>query len=145
MSGTLRVSCNGFYAHHSRPPSAQQVAAEPLSKRIAAIRAALQEIYGAPRIHAELADEDIQVGRKRVERLMQTQGLRGVSRRKFVVTTERDPRVRIAADLVVLLDAFSRRVIGWATGIQQRTQMVLDAMDMAVTPRKRGSVIHHSD
>ena len=141
MSRTLGVSRSGFYAYHSRPPSVRQVADERLSKRIAAIHEASKETYGAPRIHAELADEGIQVGRKRVERLMLANGLRGVSRRKFAVTTERDPRVRPAADLVdrnfyadapnvlwvadityvptwagflylaVVLDAFSRRVI----------------------------------
>ena len=100
MSRTLGVSRSGFYAYHSRLPSVRQVADERLSKRIAAIHRASKETYGAPRIHAELADEGIQVGRKRVERLMLANGLRGVSRRKFVVTTERDPRVRPAADLV---------------------------------------------
>lgn len=175
MSRTLGVSRSGFYAYHSRLPSVRQVADERLSKRIAAIHKASKETYGAPRIHAELADEGIQVGRKRVERLMLANGLRGVSRRKFVVTTERDPRVRPAADLVdrnfyadapnvlwvadityvptwagflylvVVLDAFSRRVIGWAMGTRQRTQLVLDAMNMAVTQRKPESVIHHSD
>ena len=175
MSRTLGVSRSGFYAHHSRPPSARQVADEALSKRIAAIHDASKETYGAPRIHAELADEGIFVGRKRVERLMLAKGLRGVSRRKFVVTTERDPRVRPAADLVdrnfyadapnvlwvaditfvptwagflylaVVLDAFSRRVIGWAMGTRQRAQLVIDAMNMAVTQRKPDSVIHHSD
>ena len=175
MSRTLGVSRSGFYAYHSRPPSVRQVADERLSKRIAAIHEASKETYGAPRVHAELADEGIQVGRKRVERLMLANGLRGVSRRKFVVTTERDPRVRPAADLVdrnfyadasnvlwvadityvptwagflylaVVLDAFSRRVIGWAMGTRQRTQLVLDAMNMAVTQRKPESVIHHSD
>ena len=153
MSRTLGVSRSGFYAYHSRLPSVRQVADERLSKRIAAIHKASKETYGAPRIHAELADEGIQVGRKRVERLMLANGLRGVSRRKFVVTTERDPRVRPAADLVdrnfyadapnvlwvadityvptwagflylaVVLDAFSRRVIGWAMGTRQRTQL----------------------
>ena len=175
MSRTLGVSRSGFYAHHSRPPSARQVTDEALTKRIAAIHEASKETYGAPRIHAELADEGVFVGRKRVERLMLAKGLRGVSRRKFVVTTERDPRVRPAADLVdrnfyadapnvlwvadityvptwagflylaVVLDAFSRRVIGWAMGTRQRTQLVLDAMNMAVTQRKPSSVIHHSD
>ena len=100
MSRTLGVSRSGFYAYHSRPPSVRQVADEALSKRIATIHKASKETYGAPRIHAELADEGIFVGRKRVERLMLAKGLRGVSRRKFVVTTERDPRVRPAADLV---------------------------------------------
>jgi putative transposase len=175
MSRTLGVSRSGFYAYHSRPPGARQVADEALSKRIATIHKASKETYGAPRIHAELADEGIFVGRKRVERLMLAKGLRGVSRRKFVVTTERDPRVRPAADLVdrnfyadapnvlwvaditfvptwagflylaVVLDAFSRRVVGWAMGTRQRTQLVLDAMNMAVTQRKPSSVIHHSD
>ncbi len=146
MSRTLGVSRSGFYAYHSRPPSARSLADEALSKRIAAIHKASKETYRAPHIHAELADEDIFVGRKRIERLMQAKGLRGVSRRKFVVTTERDPRVRSAADpvdrnfyadapnvlwvaditfvptwagflyLAVVLDAFSRRIVGWAMG-----------------------------
>jgi len=175
MSRMLGVSRRGFYACHSRAPGARQVADEALSKRIAAIHEVSKETYGAPRIHAELADEGIFAGRKRVERLMLAKGLRGVSRRKFVVTTERDTRVRPAADLVdrnfyadapnvlwvaditfvptwagflylaVVLDAFSRRVIGWAMGTRQRTQLVLDAMNMAVTQRKPSSVIHHSD
>src|SRR6056297_1772615 len=175
MSRTLDVSLSGFYAYHSRPPSVRQIAGEALTRRIAAIHKASKETYGVPRIHAELADEGVFVGRKRVERLMLAKGLRGVSRRKFVVTTERDPRVRPAADLVdrnfyadapnvlwvadityvptwagflylaVVLDALSRRVIGWAMGSRQRTQLVLDAMNMAVTQRKPESVIHHSD
>jgi putative transposase len=175
MSRTLGVSRSGFYAYHSRLPSARSLADEALSERIAAIHEASKETYGAPRIHAELADEGICVGRKRIERLMLAKGLRGVSRRKFVVTTERDPRVRPAADLVdrnfyadapnvlwvaditfvptwagfpylaVVLDAFSRRVIGWSMGARQRTQLVLDAMNMAVTQRKPSDVIHHSD
>ncbi|MBF9052470.1 IS3 family transposase, partial [Roseobacter sp. HKCCD9010] len=175
MSRTLRVSRSGFYAYHSRPTSARQIADEALTKRIATIHKSSKETYGAPRIHAELADEGVFVGRKRVERLMLAKGLRGVSRRKFVVTTERDPRVRPAVDLVdrnfyadapnvlwvadityvptwagflylaVVLDAYSRRVIGWSMGTRQRTQLVLDAMHMAVAQRKPTDVIHHSD
>lgn len=95
MSRTLGVSRSGFYAHHSRPPSPRSVADDALSDRIADIHEASKETYGAPRIHAELADDGIKVGR-----LMKAKGLRGVSRRKFVVTTQRDPRVRPASDLV---------------------------------------------
>jgi putative transposase len=175
MSRTLGVSRSGFYAHHSRPPSARQVADDALADRIAAVHKASKETYGAPRIHAELAEDGINVGRKRIERLMKAKGLRGVSRRKFVVTTERDPRARPASDLVdrnfyadapnvlwvadityvptwagflylaVVLDAFSRRIIGWAMGNDQKAQLVIDAMNMAVTQRKPDSVIHHSD
>lgn len=141
MSRTLGVSRSGFYAYHSRPLSNRQVTDDALADRIAIIHEASKQTYGAPRIHAELAEDGIQVGRKRIERLMKAKGLRGVSRRKFVVTTERDPRARPASDLVdrnfyadapnvlwvadityvptwagflylaVVLDAFSRRII----------------------------------
>ena len=150
MSRTLSVSRSGFYAHHSRPPNDRVISDEAMSQRIAQIHEASKESYGAPRIHAELADEGVHVGRKRVERLMKANGLRGVSRRKFVTTTQRDPRARPAADLVdrnfyahapnvlwvadityvptwagflylaVVLDAFSRHIIGWAMGNSQK-------------------------
>lgn len=175
MSRTLGVSRSGFYAYRSRPPCARQVADGGLTDRIATIHKASKQTYGAPRIHAELAEDGINVGRKRIERLMKAKGLRGVSRRKFVVTTERDPRARPASDLVdrnfyadapnvlwvadityvptwagflylaVVLDAFSRRIIGWAMGNDQKAQLVIDAMNMAVTQRKPDCVIHHSD
>jgi putative transposase len=175
MSRTLGVSRSGFYAYHSRLPSARSMEDATLSERIAKIHEASKETYGAPRIHAELSDEGIFVGCKRVERLMKAKGLKGVSRRRFVVTTERDPRVRPATDLVdrnfyadapnvlwvadityvptwagflylaVVLDAFSRRIIGWAMGNTQKAQLEIDAMNMAVTQRKPSNVIHHSD
>ena len=100
MSRTLGVSRSGFYAYHSRPPSDRQVADATLTDRIATIYEASKQTYGVPRIHAELADEGVHVGRKRIEQLMKAKGLRGVSRRKFVVTTERNPHARPASDLV---------------------------------------------
>lgn len=131
--------------------------------------------YGVPRIHAELADEGVRVGRKRVARLMRTAGLRGVSRRKYVRTTIREARSRPAPDLVqrnfmaagpnrlwvadityistwagnlylaVVLDAWSRRVVGWAYATHLRTELVLDALEMAIRQRRSKGVIHHSD
>ncbi len=68
--------------------------------RIKAIHKASSETYGAPRIHAELIDDGIRVGRKRVERLMKAAGLAGVSRRRSARTTVRDARLRPASDLV---------------------------------------------
>ena len=100
MSRTLGVSRSGFYAYRGRPPSTRQVADDALAERIATIHEASKETYGAPRIHAELSEEGVQVGRKRIERLMKAKGLKGISRRKFVVTTERNPRARPASDLV---------------------------------------------
>jgi len=175
MAETLGVSRSGFYAWCERSPSARAIADVALIGRIKAIHRASKETYGAPRIHAELAEDDIQVGRKRVERLMKAAGLKGVSRRKFVTTTVRDERVRPAKDLVdrnfyaaapnllwvadityvptwagflylaVVLDAFSRRIVGWAMGHNLRAQLVIDAMNMAIAQRKPRDVIHHSD
>ncbi|MEM7524867.1 MAG: IS3 family transposase [Pseudomonadota bacterium] len=100
MSRTLGVSRSGFYAYRGRPPSRRRIADEALTERIAAIHVTSKRTYGAPRIHAELADDGVCVGRKRIERLMKAKGLRGVSRRKLVTTTERNEKVRPAADLV---------------------------------------------
>ena len=100
MCKSLGVSRSGFYAWRERSPSARAVADAELMERIAAIHRDSRETYGAPRIHAELADDGVQIGRKRVERLMKAAGLKGVSRRKFVTTTVRDQRVRPAKDLV---------------------------------------------
>ena len=175
MSRTLGVSRSGFYASRNRPVCARSIADAALSARIGNIHKASKQTYGVPRIHAELADEGLSVGRKRIERLMKAKGLKGVSRRKFVTTTVRDKRQRPAADLVdrnfyadapnvlwvadityvptwagflylaVVLDAFSRKIIGWAMGNDQRAQLVIDAMNMAITQRKPRDVIHHSD
>ena len=119
--------------------------------------------------------QGIHVGRKRVARLMRAAGVRGVSRRKWVTTTTRDPEARAAPDLVqrdfhldgpdrlwvaaityvptgagflylaAVLDAWSRRVIGWAMATHLRTELVLAALDMALARRQPRDVIHHSD
>ncbi len=175
MCKTLGVSRSGFYAWRGRSPSARSIADAALTARVKAIHTASRGTYGAPRIHAELDDEGVQVGRKRVERLMKAVGIVGVSRRKTARTTFRDHRVRPACDLVdrnfyadkpdrlwvadityvptwagflylaVVLDAFSRRIVGWAMGHTLKTQLVLDAMNMALTQRNATNVIHHSD
>ena len=175
MARVLGVSRSGFHAWSSRPVSARSKADALLADRIAEIHRASRETYGAPRIHAELADEGLHVGRKRVERLMKLKVLVGVSRRKGPRTTIRDVRLRPASDLVdrnfsaerpnqlwvadityvptwvgflylaVVLDAFSRRIVGWAMGHDLKAQLVIDAMNMAVGQRRPRDVIHHSD
>ena len=171
----LGVSASGYYAWHHRPPSARAQADRTLIEQIRTIHARSRGTYGAPRIHAELAALGIHVGRKRVARLLQAAGLAGVSRRPFVTTTRRDPTARPASDLVqrrfavegpnqlwvadityiptwagflylaVVLDAWSRRVVGWAMAAHLWTELVLDALNMAVTQRRPTRVIHHSD
>jgi len=131
--------------------------------------------YGAPRIQFELATQGIRVSRKRVARLMRQAGLQGVSRRRCVFTTVRDRRARPAPDLVqrnftaegrdrlwvadityiptwagflylaVVMDAWSRRIVGWSMAIHLRTELVLAALDMALRQRRPKAVIHHSD
>lgn len=171
----LDVSASGYYAWQSRPRSARAQADQVLLEQIRAIHDRSRATYGAPRIHAELAAQGIHVGRKRVARLMQAAGLVGVSRRAFVTTTRRDSAARPAPDLVqrlftadgpdrlwvadityiatwagflflaVVLDAWSRRVVGWAMAAHLRTELVLDALNMAIGQRRPTQVIHHSD
>ena len=171
----LGVSPSGYYAWSGRPASARATADAALSAQIRAIHERSRGTYGERRIHAELHELDVHVSRKRIARLMRAMGLAGVSRRKFTTTTIRDHDARPAPDLVerdftapgpdqlwvadityvptwagflylaVVLDAWSRRVVGWAMATHLRTELVLDALNMAVSQRRPTNVIHHSD
>ena len=171
----LGVSASGYYAWQARPLSTRAQTDRALLERIRTIHDRSRGTYGAPRIHAELAADGVHIGRKRVARLMQAAGVAGVSRRAFVTTTRRDPVARPAPDLVqraftvdepdrlwvadityiatwagflflaVVLDAWSRRVVGWAMAAHLRTELVLDALNMAIGQRRPTAVIHHSD
>ena len=171
----LGVSLSGYYAWRKRPLSTRAGQDLELSAEIAAIHRMSRAIYGVPRIHAELAARGLHVGRKRVARLMRRAGLHGVSRRRPLRTTVRDERARPAPDLVdrqftapgpdqlwvadityvptgsgflflaVVLDAWSRRVVGWAMEPHLRTELVLAALDLAIAQRRPTNVIHHSD
>lgn len=131
--------------------------------------------YGAPRIRAELADVDgRRINLKRVARLMRQAGIAGVSRRKFCVTTVRDgappaedlvernfaadgPNKLWVADitylptwagflyLAVVIDVWSRKVVGWSMATHLKTELVLAALDVAVAQRQPQSVVLHSD
>ena len=141
------------------------------------IHAGSRGTYGAPRIHAELADEHgVHCGRKRVARLMRIAQLRGVCRRRRVKTTRRDEQAQLSDDLVqrqvnatqpnalwisdstylptwqgflylaVVIDAWSRRVVGWSMAPHLRTELVLDALEMALGNRRPSpGLIRHSD
>jgi putative transposase len=171
----LGVSESGYHAWRTRAPSKHAQGDAKLLDRIKAIHARSKGTYGSPRVHAELAAGGVRVSRKRVARLMRKGQLFGASRRKWTTTTVRDERQRPAPDLVrrefkadepnklwvadityvptwagflyvaIVLDAFSRRVVGWAMANHLRTELVLDALDMAVSQRRPSNVIHHSD
>src|SRR5271154_3594434 len=99
MCRLLGVSPSGYYAWKKRQPSRRTQTDAALVAEIRAAHAASHGIYGAPRIHVDLAAKGIRVGRKRVARLMSAAGLAGVSRRKFVHTTVKGSG-RQAPDLV---------------------------------------------
>lgn len=171
----LGVSPSGYYAWQDRPLSARAKVDLDLQRQIKAIHTRSQGTYGAPRIHADLAAVGTRVGRKRVARLMRRARICGVSRRKGVRTTLRAEKASSAPDLVkrkfqadapdrlwvadityvptwagflflaVVIDAFSRRVVGWAMATHLRTELVLEALNMALWQRRPQGVIHHSD
>jgi putative transposase len=147
-----------------------------LTGKIEAIHRRSRGTYGSPNVHAELADDHgIRVGRKRVARLMRAARLRGATLRRYIVTTQADPRDRPAVDLVerrfytegpdrlwvadityiptwsgflflaMVLDVYSRKIVGWAMETHLRTELILQALEMAITQRQPSGVIHHSD
>jgi putative transposase len=137
-----------------------------LTERIAEIHAGSRKTYGSPRVHAELRlEDDVRVGRKRVERLMRHAGLSGQVKRRRGKTTITVQGVRTAPDLVErdfnptepnrlwaadityirtwegwlylasVMDLYSRRIVGWALADHLRAELVVDALEMAVARR----------
>jgi putative transposase len=171
----LGVSRSGFYAWKDRPLSRRAREDVELTQKIRMIHAVSRGTYGAPRVHAELAAEGVRVGRKRVARLMRLLGLQGASRRRFTTTTVRDPEARPAPDLIerdfaaagrdqlwvadityiptapgflflaVVIDAWSRKVVGWRLADHLRAELVVEALETACAQRRPDGVIHHSD
>jgi IS30 family transposase len=174
MCRLLGVSPSGYYAWAKRPRSRRAQTDEALLAEIRIAHEVSRGTYGAPRVHAELAAKGLRAGRKRVARLMARDGLAGVSRRKFITTTVKGGN-RQAPDLVernftapaldqlwvadityvptwagflylaVVLDACSRRIVGWSMATTLATQLVLGALNMALAVRRPRGVIHHSD
>ncbi len=100
LCSLLKVSRSGFYAWARRPPSKRAVADAVLTEQIAGFHEASRRTYGAPRIHLDLAEAGIHVGRKRVARLMRAAGLEGVHRRAWRHGTKQNPAAVPAPDLL---------------------------------------------
>ena len=175
MADVLRVSRSGFYAWRDRPPSARAQRDATLVEAIRSSHAVSDGSYGALRVHEDLKEAGFRVGKKCAGRLMREHGVVGVTRRRGPTTTTRTPGAPKGPDLVereftadrpnalwvadvtyvptgsgflylaVVLDVFSRRVVGWAMAGHLRTELVLAALDMAVAQRKPEGVVHHSD
>jgi putative transposase len=172
----LGVSKSGYYAWRSRPPSKRSREDYTLTEKIREVHHRSRQTYGSPRVHAELRALGVWCGRRRVARLMRVAGLRGCMRSRKRRTTRRDPRAAPAPDLLsrdfvaaqpnrvwladitylptqegflylaFILDAYSRKIVGWSMASHMRTELVVDALQMAVWRRKPSAgLVHHSD
>jgi putative transposase len=165
MCRTLEVSRSGFYDWARRGPCARDVDDATLAAEIEAIWEASGRTYGSPRVHRWLRTQGFRVARKRVARIMRTNGWVGESARKGFKTTTPDKGAVPAPDLVVrdfnpaapnvtwagdityvrtwegwlfcatVIDLYSRRVIGWTLADHLRASLVGDALEMAVATR----------
>jgi putative transposase len=172
----LRVSRSGYYAWFNRKPSTRKLEDERLRPKVVEAFEIGRGTYGSPRVREELVDQGFEIGRKRVARLMREMGLQGVTPRKFRVTTDSDhghpiaknlidrnfvasrPNEKWATDityiwtaegwlyLAIVMDLFSRRIVGWSTANHLKTDLCLEALQMAIQQRTGiKGLIHHSD
>ncbi|MCK6515669.1 IS3 family transposase [Myxococcota bacterium] len=172
----LEVSASGYYAWRQRPESERSQEDRRLKVVIEAAHKRGRGAYGSPRVHAELKANGIKTSRKRVARLMKDEQLFGRPRRRWTRTTSSDPQGAIAENLLnqrfsvlapdtawvgdvtflanpegwtylaVLLDLFSRKVVGWATSKTNDTALALAALNMAAQHRQpKPGLIHHTD
>jgi putative transposase len=172
----LVVSPSGYYAALGRPRSRHACRDEHLAEQVTEAHLASKRRYGSPRIHAEIKAAGERVGRKRVARLMRERKLAARTRRRFRTTTDSKHDFPIAPNvlerdfttsapdrawvtditfvwtaqgwlyLAVILDLFSRRVVGWATSQNVDRYLALAALDTALARRRPGAgLIHHSD
>lgn len=169
----LKVSRSGYYAWRNRPPSPRRQENQVLSQQIQEIHQASHQTYGSPRIHASLRTRGFRVSRQRVIRLMAPLGLSARQKRPFKTTTDSKHDLPIAENilernftttepdrgwvadityistaegwlyLAVILDLFSRRVVGWSMANHMRSDLVLTALNAALG--QRIPLVLHSD
>jgi putative transposase len=173
----LPIAPSTYHAAHHRPTSARAVRDTKLKAEIVRVHAEHFGVYGARKVWRQLHREGIAVARCTVERLMGELGLQGVRRGKARRTTTPDVTAPRPADLVernfsaqrpnqlwvadltyvatwsgfayvaLIIDAFSRLLVGWQASRSLRTDLALDALEMAIWRRRDGleGLVHHSD
>ena len=173
----LESAPSSYYARKARPVCRRRGEDEVLLERIREVHRSNYCVYGSRRVWRQLRREGVSVGRCRVERLMRSNGISGVRRGKRWKTTTADPAAVRPADLVerrfeagrpnqlwvadityvrsfegmsyfaFVLDVYSRRIVGWQLASHLRTDLVLDALEMAIWQRDRlePGLVHHSD
>jgi putative transposase len=176
MCSSLGVSRSAYFQWRHHPRSDRDDADHALTTKIRGLHAQSRGTYGSPRVHRDLQENGIPVGRKRVERLMRQAEIRGLPRRRYVVTTESDHRLPVVSNLLqqdfrapgpnrrwvgdityisthqgwlylaVIMDLYSRRIVGWAMKDDLSTELALRALDLALSTRAPAEgLIHHSD
>jgi transposase InsO family protein len=176
LCDVLEVSRSGYYAWTKRTPSARTQDDMKLAVEVKAVHERSRGRYGSPRVHRALRKKGVRVGEKRVARLMREHGLRGRRKRPFRTTTNSNHAEPIApnvlernfvpeapnrswagdvtyiataegfAFLAVLLDLYSRRVVGWAMSDTNDTALALAALHRAARGRRvRRGLVHHTD
>jgi putative transposase len=176
MCRVLKVSRAGFYAWRSRPAATRTRQDHALAAEVAAIYTSNRGCYGSPRVQVELRERGHRVGRKRVARLMRQQGFSARHKRRYRCTTDSRHNFPISANvlarrfavmrpdaawvtdityiwtlegwlyLAVILDLFSRRIVGWSMSERIDRQLAIDCLQMAVAHRQPpDGLIHHSD
>ena len=176
MCRVLDVSRSGYYAWRVREPSEREMANEKLLGRIRTIHQQSKGRYGSPRIYNALRQLGFRYNRKRIARLMRQHGVRGKRPRRHKVTTDSNHRLSVAPNLLmqnfkattpnrvwcsdityiatrqgwlylaVVIDLFSRRVVGWSMREDMSRHLVIDALRMALRQRRpQAGLIHHSD
>ncbi|UQN09049.1 IS3 family transposase [Deinococcus sp. QL22] len=172
---TLGVGVSGYFAWW-KAQNCYRVEDVALTEAIRTIHQVSRGTYGAPRVQAALVDEGKQVSRARITRLMKAAGLKARCKRKFRVTTNskhphpvaenllnrefvaEQPNQKWVTDitylpvaegwmyLAVVMDLFSRKIVGWAMRATLQTELVVAALDMAQQIRRPGQgLLHHSD
>lgn len=172
----LKVSRSGYYDWKDRSPSKRDRENAALTEKIREVHERSRGIYGYLRVHAELRALGVRCSRKRVARLMREAGLSGCIRGRRKRTTRQDKHATPAPDLVkrnfaaaapnkiwtadityintwegflylaFILDIYSRKVVGWSMANHLRTELVVDALEMALWRRSPDAgLIHHTD
>ncbi len=174
MCRVLLVARSGYYSWLKRPSGVRTSSNRTLDVQIRQVFAEHKQRYGAPRITDELNDRGIACSRNRVARRMKTMGLRGIQAKKFKVTTDSNHNKPVAPDLLeqdftavqpnqkwvsdityvwtdegwlylaVVMDLYSRAIVGWAMDKRMTQQLVIDALTMALFRRRfpKGVIIH---
>lgn len=177
MCRVLGVSSSGYYAWRQRRPSRRAEADQVLQRRIQGIHQESRGIYGSPKIHEQLRQEGVRCSRKRVIRLMKQANISSRRRRSYKCTTRRNAAHPVAPNwlnqqfeatkpnqiwltdityiptaegwlyLAVVLDLFSRRILGWSMDARMTETLTHKALTMAIASRKHipDNLLHHSD